>query len=214
MDFKELYDISVPISSKLAVWPGDPSIEIEYPSKMSEGAAANVSRLIMGAHTGTHMDAPLHFIPGATSIDQVPLEVLVGTALVVEMAIDHHIGAADLEKANIPSNCQRIIFKTPNSQFWQTDPNNFHTEFIAVAPDGADWLNERGVKLVGVDYLSVEQYDAPFEHPTHQKLLSQRVVVVEGLNLSGIEPGEYTLMALPLRITGNDGAPSRVVLAR
>ena len=198
------------VSPKLAVWPGDPTIEIEHPSQMSQGAPANVSRLIMGAHTGTHMDAPVHFIPGATGIDQVPIETLVGTAMVVEMQLDHHIGAADLEKANLPAGCERVLFKTRNSQFWQSDPD----DFIAVAPDGADWLIERGFKLVGVDYLSVEQFDAPFEHPTHHKLLANRIVIVEGLNLSQIEPGEYTVMALPLKITGNDGAPARVLLAR
>lgn len=214
MNFKELYDVSVAISPELATWPGDPPIIIEQASDMNEGSPANVTRLIFGTHSGTHMDAPVHFIPGATGIDQVPLDALVGEATVVKLDIDHHIGAADLEKANLSADCQRILFKTSNSRYWQTDPNNFHTDFIAVAPDGADWLVAHGIKLVGVDYLSVERYDAPFEHPTHRKLLENRVVVVEGLNLSAIEPGQYTLMALPLKITGNDGAPSRVVLAR
>lgn len=213
MNFKELYDVSVAISPELAVWPGDPPVAIEQAGDMSKGDAANVTRIIMGAHTGTHMDAPVHFIQGATGVDEFPLDALVGEATVAQLDIDHHIGAADLEKLNLPDNCQRLLFKTGNSRFWQ-DSKTFHTDFIAVAPDGAEWLVSHGIKLVGVDYLSVEEFNAPFDHPAHRKLLENRVVVVEGLNLSAIEPGQYTVMALPLKITGNDGAPSRVVLAR
>lgn len=214
MNFRELYDISVPLSNSMAVWPGDPPIKIEAALQMSKGDVANVSRLIVGAHTGTHMDAPHHFIDGMSGIDQAALSALVGTVQVVELEIDHHIGAKDLEAADLPAGTERILFKTRNSEYWQNDPDNFHTDFIAVAEDGAHWLVEHGVKLVGVDYLSVERYDAPDEHPVHKILLGANMVVVEGLNLGGIAPGEYTLMALPIKIKHGDGAPARVLLAR
>ncbi len=214
MNFQQLYDVTLPVSAALPVWPGDPAIDIEAASQMSKGAVANVSRLNMGAHTGTHMDAPHHFIDGMAGIDQSPLTALVGPAQVVELDIDHHIGVDDLEKLNLPAGTERILFKTRNSQFWQDDFGTFHKDFIAVAEDGAKWLVERGYKLVGVDYLSVEQFDAPDEHPVHKTLLGANVVIVEGMNLSGIEPGEYTVMALPIKIKGGDGAPARVLLGR
>ena len=214
MNFQQIYDVSLPISDKLAVWPGDPAVDIQAASEMSKGAVANVSRLIMGAHTGTHMDAPHHFIDGSQGIDQSPPSVLVGTAQVVELEIDHHIGAKDLEELNLPAGTERIVFKTRNSAYWVNDPNTFHRDFIAVAKDGAEWLVAHGFKLVGVDYLSVEQFDAPDEHPVHKILLGANIVVVEGMNLSEIEPGEYTIMALPLKIKNGDGAPARVLLAK
>lgn len=213
MNFKELYDVSLPISTLLAVWPGDPPIEIEEASQISKGDVANVTRLNMGVHSGTHMDAPKHFLEGTTGIDEVPLDALVGTAYVVEIEGSPHIGAAELEAAQLPAKIERILFKTRNSKFWETDPNTFHKDFTALAPDGAAWLLERNIKLVGIDYLSIEQFNPP-RHDTHYTLLGERVVIVEGLNLSQVAPGEYTLMALPLKIKNGDGAPARVVLAK
>lgn len=213
MNFRQLYDVSVSLSNELATWPGDPSIEIQAALDMQKGDFVNVSRLVMGVHTGTHMDAPHHFIDEMGGVDGFDLQALVGTALVVELNIDHHIGATDLEAANLPQGVQRILFKTPNSAFWR-DPATFHTNFIAVAEDGARWLVEHGVKLVGIDYLSIERFDAPEEHPVHKILLGANVAVIEGLNLSNIEPGEYTVMALPVKIKNGDGAPTRVLLAR
>ncbi len=214
MNFQHVYDISLPISNAMAVWPGDPAVDIQPASEISKGAVANVSRLVMGAHTGTHLDAPHHFIDGMNGVDQVPLDALVGTAQVIELKITHHIGAQDLEEAKLPAGTERVLFKTTNSQHWKNDPNTFHKEFIAVAEGGAHWLVEHGIKLVGVDYLSVERFDAPDEHPVHKILLGANIVVVEGLDLGEIEPGEYTVMALPLKITGGDGAPTRVLLAQ
>jgi arylformamidase len=214
MNFQEIYDVSLPLSNAMAFWPGDPSPQIRPFMRISEGAVANASQLSMSVHTGTHMDAPHHFIDGQAGIDQFALSTLVGTAQVVELEVDHHIGAADLEAANLPAGTERILFKTGNSNFWKTEPAVFHTDFIAVAEDGARWLVEHGVKLVGVDYLSVERFDAPEDHPVHKILLGANVVVIEGLDLGEIEPGEYTLMALPMRITNGDGAPARVLLAR
>jgi arylformamidase len=213
MDFRQIIDVSVTIRPDLAVWPGDPSLEIEQASKISEGADANVSRLNMGAHTGTHMDAPVHFIEGTGGIDSFSPETLVGTAYVVEILPQgDHIEAADLEKAGLPENFRRVLFKTRNSSFWE-QPDVFRKDYIALSPGGAKWLVERGVKLVGIDYLSIERFQ-PEKYETHQMLLSHGVVIVEGLDLRQVEPGEYTLMALPLKIKDGDGAPARVLLAR
>src|SRR5690242_2723580 len=138
MNFEQLYDVSVALSNDLATWPGDPPINIEKASDMTKGDAANVSRLIMGVHTGTHMDAPHHFVDEMGGVDSFSLQALVGTALVVELNIDHHIGAADLEAARLPEGTERVLFKTPNSAFWR-DPTTFQKQFVAVAEDGAKW---------------------------------------------------------------------------
>jgi arylformamidase len=214
MNFSQLYDVSVSLSPELAVWPGDPALEIREMSRITEGADANVTQLIIGAHTGTHMDAPRHFIDGSTGIDQMPLEALVGTAYVLDMTgLRDHIGAAELEKAGLPEGAERVLFKTRNSGIWATGSGQFHQDYIALAPDGAEWLVKRGVKLVGIDYLSIERF-MPERYHTHYSLLGDRVVVVEGLDLSAVEPGEYTLFALPLKIKNGDGAPARVLLGR
>jgi len=214
MDFREIYDVSVILNSRLAVWPGDPAPEFRQLSTLAEGAEANVSLLHFGAHTGTHMDAPRHFIEGANGVDKFPLEALVGTAYVLEFDLKpgEHIQAAHLEQAGLPEKVERVLFKTNNSNLW-ANPEVFHENYSALAPDGAEWLVERGVKLVGIDYLSIERFK-PGVYQTHHILLSQQVVVVEGLDLRQIEPGEYTLMALPLKIQDADGAPARVLLAR
>jgi arylformamidase len=214
VDFREIYDVSVTLNSRLAVWPGDPTPEFRQLSTIAEGAEANVSLLHLGAHTGTHMDAPRHFIEGASGVDKFPLEALVGTAYVLEfeLNIGEHIRAAALEQAGLPEKAERVLLKTPNSRLWG-NPEVFHKNYSALAPDGAEWLIKRGVKLVGIDYLSIERFN-PEVYQTHHILLSRQVVVVEGLDLSRIEGGEYTLMALPLKIQDGDGAPARVLLAR
>ncbi|MEI6043247.1 MAG: cyclase family protein [Chloroflexota bacterium] len=214
MNFKQLYDVSLPISNMLAVWPGDPLVEIQRTSEISQGATVNLSRLVMGSHTGTHLDAPNHFIEGAGGIDQVALTALVGTAQVVELKLNHHIGAADLLDLKLPTGTERILFKTSHSAHWQSNLATFQEDFIALAPDGAQWLVKQGIKLVGIDALSVERFDAPEEYPVHKILLGANIVIVEGLDLDKIEPGEYTVMALPLKIKDGDGAPARVLLAR
>ena len=207
----KIFDVSVPISNRLPTWPGDPSVSLERVSAISKGDAANVSRLEAGVHTGTHVDAPVHFVDGATGIDTIPVEILVGPCLVV--AADPP--GLELRPEDLPATEHtRILFKTRNSARWGNAQGPFDTEFVAVGSDLARRLVVEGKQLVGVDYLSVESYHAPFEHPVHHTLLAARIVVVEGLDLSAVEPGEYDLYCLPLKLVGSDGAPARTVLVQ
>ncbi|HEX2916220.1 MAG TPA: cyclase family protein [Chloroflexia bacterium] len=214
MNFRQLYDVSVNLTPELAGWPGDDTFRLEKTGEIANGEVSNVTRLLMSTHNGTHMDAPRHFIDGEIGIDEVPLDALVGTAYVVDMThMATHIGAADLEKAGLPEKPERILFKTTNSQLWTSSSHEFRRDYIALAPDGAEWLVQHGIKLVGIDYLSIEEFEPP-RHNTHYTLLGKHVVVVEGVDLREVEPGEYTIFALPLKIKNGDGAPARVLLGR
>ncbi len=205
-----VFDISVPISPDLPVWPGDPAVELERIANIAEGANANVSRLACGVHVGTHVDAPVHFVEGAASIESLPLDRLLGRAYVAEFGEIDVIDDETLDSVNIPAEVSRLLFKTQNSAFWSESPHSFHEDFIAIDARGAQWLTDRGVHTVGVDYLSV----APFGDsvPTHTILLEAGVVIIEGLNLSGVDAGWYSLYCLPLKLVGSDGAPARAVL--
>lgn len=206
------YDISIPIHPQMPVWPGDPPIQIHRISKIEDGAPANVSKISMTVHAGTHIDAPYHFLGGnAATVEQLPLNLLTGRAYVLHLPDDVDLITADiLRNAEIPTRTRRILFKTRNSKLWQNPDHEFKEDFVAVSPDGAQYLIERGVKLVGVDYLSV----APFEDgiPTHSLLLKAGVIIVEGLDLSQVSQGRYTLYCLPLKLTAVDGAPARAIL--
>jgi arylformamidase len=207
----EIFDVSVPISPRLPTWPGDPSISLTRASSIAAGDPANVSRLEAGVHTGTHVDAPVHFVEGAPGIDSIPVETLVGPCLVV--AADPP--GLELRPEDLPATDHtRVLFKTRNSKRWGAGDQPFDTEFVAVGHELAARLVAEGKRLVGVDYLSVESYHAPFEHPVHHALLEARIVVVEGLDLSRVEPGEYFLYCLPLKLVGSDGAPARTILVR
>jgi arylformamidase len=206
----KIHDISLGISPGMVVWPNNPGVELERVNRIEDGANSNVSRLALGVHTGTHLDAPVHFVPGATGVEALPLEVLVGRCLVVHLPRTRRITAADLAAAGIAANTRRLLIKTRNSAYWARGDSEFHTDFVAIDPTGAQWLVDRGLELVGVDYLSV----APWKEsrPTHQILLKAGVVVVEGLNLSKIKPGRYDLTCLPLKLIGSDGSPCRAIL--
>jgi arylformamidase len=209
-----LYDISVSIAPGVTpVYPGDPGIEIESWAAMSRGDAANVSMLHFGAHTGTHIDAPAHFIEGASGIPEVPLDALVGEARVVEIPTDvRAIEASHLESVDL-GGATRVLFKTRNSAFWEDPRGRFREDFTYLAPDAALALARCGVRLVGIDYLSVEKFKAE-SFDTHTTLLSRGVVILEGLDLRAVGAGAYELLCLPLKIAGGsgDGAPCRAVL--
>jgi arylformamidase len=205
-----IYDISLLISPNMPIWPGDPNIVLERVAKMEEGSHSNVSRLNLGVHTGTHVDAPYHFLGKGKTVEHLSLNHLTGRVYVIYLPDVQLITAEVLERAEIPPRTRRILFKTRNSEIWARHEMEFQKNFVAISPDGADYLVNRGLKLVGVDYLSV----APFGQsvPTHQTLLGAGVVVVEGLDLSQVPPGRYTLYCLPLKLAGSDGAPARAIL--
>jgi len=207
-----IYDITVPLTNEMSTYPGDPGIQITNWYSLANGDAANVTRLNFGAHTGTHVDAPAHFIPAATPAEQLSLEVLVGDAELIEVPDDVMSISREFvqEHATV---AQRVLFKTRNSRFWQDHPTEFRADFTYLELAAAEYLAERGVLLVGIDYLSIEQYGQS-NHPTHLALLKHGIVIVEGLNLSSVSAGRYELICLPLRIrSGNgDGAPARAIL--
>ena len=209
----KFYDVTVLVFEEMPIWPKDPAVALPLAQSIARGDAANVTRIEMGAHTGTHLDAPIHFEPNGCGIDQLPLDVLVGPCHVFDLtAIPGHINRAILAQCDLRG-VTRALFKTRNSQRWARRERTFDPNFTAVAADGAAELVARGVKLVGVDYLSVEPFGSK-EHPVHHALLRANVVVVEGLDLHGVPAGDYELLALPLRLRGADGAPARVVLRR
>lgn len=207
----KIYDISLTVTPKLPVWPGDPNIVIERVSKMEEGEHNNVSRMAMGVHVGTHVDAPYHFIADGKTIETLRLDVLMGPAQVVELPDECGLVNAEyLQKAGIAEGVERLLLKTRNSRYWTQPGLPFQENFVAVSPDGAQYLVERGVKLIGIDYFSI----APFRDsiPTHRALLSAEVIVLEGVNLSEVPAGMYQLYCLPMKLGASDGAPARAVL--
>lgn len=206
-----LIDISVPLdAATLPIWPGDPPFVRERFVKMEDGAALNVSRLSSGVHLGTHIDAPYHFVADGATVEQLDLSTLMGTAYVASLPTVDVITAADLAALALPTDTRRLLLHTRNSQHWANANPTFDKQFVAIAPDAAEWLVAQGIALVGIDYLSVQGYhDGP---ATHQILLRAGVIILEGINLSNVAPGTYELLCLPLKLVGSDGAPARAVL--
>lgn len=207
-----MYDVSLPISEGLPVWPGDPRVTLIQESHLDRGDPYTVTRLSMSAHTGTHVDAPAHCVPGGVGIDGLDLNLLIGPAWVIDVGEKQAITAEVLEGLSIPADAHRVLFRTRNSERWAWDAWEFDPSFVAIQPDGARWLVEQGIRLVGIDALSVAPFDD--DVPTHRILLNAGVIVVEGLRLDGVERGIYHLICLPLPIVGSDGAPARVILIR
>ena len=207
----KIYDISLPISPDLPVWPGDPKIILEEIASMDAGDDANVSRLAAGVHIGTHVDAPHHFLNDGRTVENLSLDILTGSAFILHLDDDVNIITAKiLDASPIPPSTLRLLLRTKNSHLWTSDSRSFHRDFVAVSPDGAEWLVDHGIQLVGVDYLSV----APFDNSvsTHQIVLAAGMIVIEGCNLSQVPQGEYELYCLPLKLVGAEGAPARAIL--
>ncbi len=208
-----IYDVSVRLSETTPTYPGDPGIEIRSWKSLADGDSANVSLLYMGAHSGTHVDAPAHFIEGAGRVESLPLEVLIGEAQVV--AVPENITTIDASFT--ATHCQpgreRILFKTRNSNFWSGENPVFHTDSTHIDLGAAEYLVSQGAKLVGIDYLSIERFESK-THETHLALLSKGIVILEGLDLREVGAGIYELICLPLRIAGGsgDGSPVRAIL--
>ena len=201
-----LHDVSIPIHPGMVIYHDNPGVEIELDSAISRGATANVSKLTMGAHTGSHVDGPSHFYDGRRGADSLPLDAMIGPALVLELpdVQGATITGEDLRMAAIPVGTERLLLKTRNSQLW--DRTEFTRDFLRLDGSAADHALELGIRLIGIDYLSIGDPEA------HLALLGAGVVALEGLDLRGIEPGEYELLCLPLRVIDTDGAPARVVL--
>ena len=201
-----VHDISVPIRPDMHVYPGNPGVRLELHESIAEGAIANVSKLELGVHSGTHVDAPSHFIDGAAGTESLPLGALVGPAAVVDATgIDGDLDEDALASLDLPA-VDRLLLKTTNSALWG-EPSFTH-DFIRLNGSGARHLIERGIRLIGIDYLSIGDEDA------HRELLGAGVVPLEGLDLRGVEPGAYQLVCLPLKLEGSDGAPARAILLR
>jgi arylformamidase len=203
-------DVSVPLAADVPTYPGNPPFELQPIKRIASGDSSNVSRLVMGTHAGTHVDAPRHFFDEGIGADALSLELLIGRARVVDLPRRGGITAEDLAAAGLREDL-RVLFKTPNSALW--NGGGFRQEYTYLTESGAKYLAAQGVKVVGVDYLSVEEFKKAGA-PAHRALLSQGVVIIEGLNLSDVEPGMYEMYCLPLRVASADGAPARVVLKR
>ncbi|HIG50219.1 MAG TPA: cyclase family protein [Gammaproteobacteria bacterium] len=207
----KLHDVSILISEDIPIWPNDPGISMDLTRSIARGDNANVTRLNMGVHTGTHIDAPFHFEPNKATIDQLSLDVLIGPCRVFEIPeISKAIGPSDLEKLDFDNHI-RVLFKTRNSKLWKNGERVFKKDFVHMQLEGAKFLIDQSIKLVGIDYLSIENYGS-LDHATHHLLLRNNVVILEGLDLSRVSPGDYELIALPLKLKGADGSPARVVL--
>ena len=204
-----IYDISVPVVNGGVVYPGNPDIQFTPQQEIAKGGSSNVTSLAFGSHTGTHVDAPKHFFDDGRTVDQLALDVLMGPAVLVKVDDSvMSVGKAELELHELKGHT-RVLIKTRNSGFIRGP--TFVRDYTYLAPDGAEYLVSLGVKLVGVDYFSVEQFHSG-RHRTHRALLERGVIIVEGLDLSTPPMGPYDLRVLPLRLAGLDGAPARAVL--
>ena len=204
-----IYDVSIPIRPGGVVYPGNPEIRFTPAQSIARGDSANVTAIALGSHTGTHVDAPRHFSDTGETVDCLPLDVLIGPALLIAMPDDvRAIGAAELQRHDLRGQ-RRVLLRTRNSAL-QARPD-FVSDYTYLAPDGAEWLVQQGVQLVGIDYYSIEQFHSG-HHRTHRTLLDHKVIIVEGLRLVDPPAGKYELICLPLKLVGLDGAPARAVL--
>lgn len=206
-----IYDITLGISPELPVWPGDHAIVLEKVKSMDDGAHSNVTRIAMSAHTGTHVDAPHHFLNDHLTIEQLSLEVLTGRCFVLDFSsVEGHITAEVLRSGDIPDGTLRLLIKTKNSARWQAGEKEFFPGYQGISEDGAQWLVDKGIKLIGIDYLSIAPYKQSV--PTHTVLLKAGIIALEGIDLSDVNQGKYDLYCLPLKLIGSDGAPARAIL--
>lgn len=206
----EWIDVSVPIFDRMVHWPGDPPVEVKQPLHLDRGDPATVSLLKLGTHSGTHVDAPNHFLRGESGVDAIPFEAMCGMARVIDLPGIREITASDLTDQKI-SEYERILFRTLNSsRAWRT--NEFFQDFVHLSVDAAEFLANKKIQAIGVDYLSVGKGESgPL---VHQTLLKSGICVIEGLNLEKVPSGSYEMICLPLRVRDGDGAPARVVLKK
>jgi arylformamidase len=202
-------DISRPVGPETPVWPGSPGVNLVPLMQVASGDVANVSRIDIEAHTGTHIDAPRHFVQGGATVEAIGLDVLIGEVVVAEVHGDE-IGEAELEHLALPTGTRRLVLRTGASHDPAFDSAPFRQDFPALTAEGARWVVAHGIDLIGIDYLSIQRFDDPPD--VHHVLLDAGVVILEGLRLTDVEPGVYTLVCLPLHIVGAEAAPARAIL--
>jgi len=207
-----IYDISLTLSPSLISWPGEDYFQLEKMYDMASGDVCNVTKICMSTHQGTHIDSPFHFLENGATSESLPIENMIGQCIVIDLSdieiseIDRvHIEDYDLDE------CRRVIFKTRNSHLWHTDTKQFNKDFISLSLEAAEYLHKQGVILIGIDYLSIERFSSA-EHDVHKLLLSNDVIILEGLDLSHVKAGCYELICLPVKIAGSDGSPARAIL--
>jgi arylformamidase len=209
----KIHDVSLVLRPDMVTWPSEPPPRIEPLRRIGNGDTANVSVLTMSDHAGTHVDPPIHFLEGGNTVDKLPLDALIGPCVVVPFDGPGHVSAEWLDRAKVPARTERILFKTANSARWSDPAAPFTRDFTTINATAAKWCVDHGVKLVGIDYLSIEPQGAEKEgYPVHKTLLAAEVVVIEGLDLRAIKPGAYELICAPLKIKDGDGGPARVFL--
>jgi arylformamidase len=208
-----IFDITVPFSPEGPLWPNDPAPNISMMKSIEGGYRCNVTRLDTGVHFGTHLDAPCHFIEGGKAVEDLDLSVLVGPCLVAEVPEVQQITPAHLDALDVPAGTDRLLLKTRNSAFWDDPNHSFRTDFTALTAEAAQWVVDRGIRLIGIDYLSIQLFDDKVS-TTHLVLLGAEVIIVEGLDLRAVSPGAYNLTCLPMKLAGADGAPVRAILTQ
>lgn len=208
----KIVDITIPINNDIPIWPESTDFRLSWSKRLEKGDICNNSTLTIDTHTGTHLDAPFHFFSNGATIDKVYLGKLIGPCTVCRLSGVKDITPAHLAKLNLSPDTSRLLLQTDNSRLHLLKTNKFTDAFTALSPDSAHWIVDNGIDLVGIDYLSIGGYHNGVD--THKILLDAEVVVVEGLDLVGVEPGRYELICLPLKITGAEGAPARAVLRK
>ena len=208
----KIVDISLPLTTDISAWPGSTGFELTWVDRMETGHECNNSRIACDTHIGTHVDAPFHFVNTGRTVDQIPLELLIGPCRVVYLPGLPEIDIETLASLQLETDIKRLLLKTDNSNLWITKAKRFKKNYVYLTENGARWLVQRGISLVGIDYLSIGSFSNGVK--THQVLLEANVVVLEGLNLSEVEAGEYELICLPLKLVGAEGAPARVLLRK
>jgi len=207
---EKIIDITVPLTTEMPIWPGCKGIRITPTMRLEEGDSSNVSRLDFNLHTGTHVDAPRHFLQNGTTVEQLPLDVLVGPSFVAHLPDATDVTPRNLTDLNLPSGIERLLLRTRNSELWAAKTIEFREDFVALTHEAAQWIVDKGISLIGVDYLSVQRYGD--DSRTHQILLTADTVVLEGLNLSSVKTGFYELICLPMKLVGVEAAPARAIL--
>ena len=205
-----IIDISVPLQPDMPIWPGSVGLRLTRTMRLEAGDAANVSRLDCDVHMGTHVDAPWHFWEDGATVEQLPLDTLIGPAIVVYLPEVGLVTASDLANLTLPPGTKRLLLRTRNSKLWAAGVTEFREDYVALTTEAARWVVDQGIRLIGVDYLSVQRYDD--SSLVHQILLEAGVVILEGLNLADVQPGIHELICLPILLVGAEGAPARAVL--